>query len=356
MNYTILTGKTINGTLYTHFIVVTDSNGIERNIHKNIISSINLNVTTVTLQGESPLWLIDFTRDDIVTVDGVALTSTTAANKATELRDLLLPKTNNPVSVSTSGINVDTTELNNRIGAKSDPIASAPNVVSSVISMLKLIADRANLVLNNTGSIALYTDTLENRVGDIVESVPANYNASSGLNGLMRLEIKTLTDNLTTLNAKDFATQTSLAALLASFTSKDFATQTTLAAAKTVLDSISSAFTTLNAKDFATQTTLAAAKTVLDNILSDLQNKSDKNETQPVSMAKSPNPVDDYEPSDIDSAGATAYYGFLHASGKWYILKKDATSCRYANGTSNYTSDWTARAGLAYDYFNNLTW
>lgn len=106
----------------------------------------------------------------------------------------------------------------------------------------------------------------------------------------------------TTLNAKDFATQTTLAALLAKviaapsteakqdsmitlltaiagyvdgLEAKDYATQTTLAAvlAKIIaapsteakqdtiighIDGLETAFTTLNAKDFATQTTLAA--------------------------------------------------------------------------------------------------
>lgn len=107
---------------------------------------------------------------------------------------------------------------------------------------------------------------------------------------------------LTTLNAKDFATQTTLAALLAKVIAapsteakqdamivlltsiagyvdglegKDYATQTTLAAllAKVIaapsteakqdtiiaaVDTLEASFTTLNAKDFATQTTLAA--------------------------------------------------------------------------------------------------
>jgi hypothetical protein len=53
---------------------------------------------------------------------------------------------------------------------------------------------------------------------------------------------------LVSLNAKDFATETTLAALFAAFGAEDFATQTTLA-------SLLAAF---NAEDFATQATLAA--------------------------------------------------------------------------------------------------
>jgi len=59
---------------------------------------------------------------------------------------------------------------------------------------------------------------------------------------------------LTSINAKDFATQTTLEAarvLLASLDGKDFATQTTLEAARVLLAS-------LDGKDYATQTTLAS--------------------------------------------------------------------------------------------------
>lgn len=80
--------------------------------------------------------------------------------------------------------------------------------------------------------------------------------------------------SLTSLAAEDFATQTTLAALLAaastsalqvagnasltSIAAEDFATQTTLATIAGYVDGLEGAFTTLNAKDFATQTTLNA--------------------------------------------------------------------------------------------------
>ena len=57
---------------------------------------------------------------------------------------------------------------------------------------------------------------------------------------------------LAALEAKDFATQTTLAALLTAFNSEDFASQTTLAA--------------LNAKDFATQATLAQVLTAVNSL------------------------------------------------------------------------------------------
>lgn len=64
----------------------------------------------------------------------------------------------------------------------------------------------------------------------------------------------TLNDLLTTFIAEDFATETSLAALLSAFGAEDFATQTTLNAL----------LTAFNAEDFATETTLAAADAKLD--------------------------------------------------------------------------------------------
>lgn len=67
-------------------------------------------------------------------------------------------------------------------------------------------------------------------------------------------------DKLTLLEAKDFATETTLSLL----EGKDFATETTLDlvraccdASKLVLDAIKAELVTLNAKDFATETTLA---------------------------------------------------------------------------------------------------
>ena len=70
-------------------------------------------------------------------------------------------------------------------------------------------------------------------------------------------ELDSQTTLLTSLEGKDFATQTTLAAFLAAFTAEDFATQTTLAA-----------------------------------LLTELQLKADLTETQPVSIASIPLPTD----------------------------------------------------------------
>lgn len=84
----------------------------------------------------------------------------------------------------------------------------------------------------------------------------------------------TLDAFLTAFGAEDFASQTTLAALYAAFANEDFSSETTLAALKAAFDAedfasettLNSLLTAFNAEDFATQTTLAAAKAVLDTI------------------------------------------------------------------------------------------
>ena len=64
-----------------------------------------------------------------------------------------------------------------------------------------------------------------------------------------------------------------------------------------------------------------------------------------------------YKPSDMDASSATAnYFGFLDPSGDWYILQLNLSTgaARYAKGSSNYTTNWTGRASLTYDYFSNV--
>lgn len=63
--------------------------------------------------------------------------------------------------------------------------------------------------------------------------------------------------------------------------------------------------------------------------------------------------TDGYEISEVDDTGAISYYGFVHKSGAWYITKEDATGgYRYAKGASAFSTGWTDRAGLTYDYFD----
>lgn len=67
------------------------------------------------------------------------------------------------------------------------------------------------------------------------------------------------------------------------------------------------------------------------------------------------NPTDGYEITNIDDAGTPAYYGFVKSTGAWYILEEGATGAyRYAKGDSSFSTNWTGRALLSFDYFNNV--
>ena len=60
-----------------------------------------------------------------------------------------------------------------------------------------------------------------------------------------------------------------------------------------------------------------------------------------------------YKISDIDDSGDTKYFGFTDKDGNWFIMSLTATEARYAQGAFGYTTSWTGRAGLTYDYFYN---
>lgn len=93
---------------------------------------------------------------------------------------------------------------------------------------------------------------------------------------------------LSSIESKDFATQTTLAALLIELQLKADLTETqpvSIASSPLPTGAATEAtLSSLNGKDFATQTTLAA-------LLTELQLKADLTETQPVSMASSPLPT-----------------------------------------------------------------
>lgn len=66
-------------------------------------------------------------------------------------------------------------------------------------------------------------------------------------------------------------------------------------------------------------------------------------------------PTDGYTISEVDDGTTTSYYGFVHKTGAWYITKEDSSgSYRYAKGPSSFSTNWTGRALLSYDYFDNV--
>lgn len=64
--------------------------------------------------------------------------------------------------------------------------------------------------------------------------------------------------------------------------------------------------------------------------------------------------LDKYQIADGDEVTTTKYYGFTEKDGGWYILKNDTTanSYRYSKGSSGYSTAWSGRASLTYDYFD----
>jgi hypothetical protein len=66
-------------------------------------------------------------------------------------------------------------------------------------------------------------------------------------------------------------------------------------------------------------------------------------------------PTDGYNISEIDDSALPSYYGFVHKNGNWYIAKEDSSGAyRYTKGSSSFSTNWTNRASLTYDYFDSI--
>ncbi len=64
-------------------------------------------------------------------------------------------------------------------------------------------------------------------------------------------------------------------------------------------------------------------------------------------------PTDGYKISEIDDASSPAYYGFVHKTGAWFIQREESSGAyRYTKGSSAFSTNWTGRAGLSYNYFH----
>ena len=65
--------------------------------------------------------------------------------------------------------------------------------------------------------------------------------------------------------------------------------------------------------------------------------------------------TDEYQISDIDGA-SPAYYGFLAADGRYFIMKKVTTALvknfTYSKGTSGYATAWTNRGTQTYNIYS----
>jgi glycosyltransferase A (GT-A) superfamily protein (DUF2064 family) len=60
-----------------------------------------------------------------------------------------------------------------------------------------------------------------------------------------------------------------------------------------------------------------------------------------------------YKISDL-ADGNTSYFGFLKSDGSWYIMSLTETEARYVKGDDDYSTNWTDRESLTYDYYNNI--
>jgi len=59
----------------------------------------------------------------------------------------------------------------------------------------------------------------------------------------------------------------------------------------------------------------------------------------------------DYSITDLDTAAATQYFGYVNKGGNWYIMQLTGTTARYIKGDTGYSGNWTNRASLTYGYF-----
>ena len=65
-----------------------------------------------------------------------------------------------------------------------------------------------------------------------------------------------------------------------------------------------------------------------------------------------------YFAHDLDDDSTPKYYGFVALNHSWIIYKEVVdsgdTSFRFASGLKDYSTNWTNRAALSYDYIYNL--
>ncbi len=65
-------------------------------------------------------------------------------------------------------------------------------------------------------------------------------------------------------------------------------------------------------------------------------------------------PTDGYKISEVDDS-TPAYYGFVDKTGAWFIMQEGGSGAyRYIKGASSFSTNWTNRAGLTYQYFDQV--
>lgn len=153
-------------------------------------------------------------------------------------------------------------------------VGGTPTVVSAAAPMPVADTALAGFVDGLEGLMATlggYLDGLEGGIGTSGDAA-----ATQGSTGTLSAKLRTVTAQLNTLVGHVDGIETLLTAVdghVDGLEGKDFATQTTLAAILAAVDGLEgftdgleSAFSTLNGKDFATQTTLAAILAAVDGL------------------------------------------------------------------------------------------
>ena len=85
-----------------------------------------------------------------------------------------------------------------------------------------------------------------------------------------------------------------------------------------------------------------------------LTNTQQANSAQPNDAEATQSPTANYSISQIDDS-ETAYFGFTNKTGQWYIMREESKNTyRYTRGDRDFTTNWTNRAVLKYDLFENV--
>jgi len=170
-------------------------------------------------------------------------------------------------SVSTN-VNLDTATPANSLGLPVNQLNGDGTKFDPSVQAADISAIKSDIALIEAKDFATETT---------LASILADTTSLDGKDFATEVTLASILADTTSLDGKDFATEVTLASILADTTSldgKDFATETTLA-------SILADTTSLDGKDFATETTLAA-------LLTELELKADLADTQPVSLASIP--------------------------------------------------------------------
>jgi len=141
--------------------------------------------------------------------------------------------------------------------------------------------DIGDVHLLNTSGIKIDPAT-EQKQDDIITGLANVLAAVDGLESIdfaTEITLQSIESEVQGINSKDFATETTLAAIQALITSIDNdidvalstrASEVTLQAVSTKLDTVNSLLTSLDGKDYATETTLSSIQTAVDSIDSDI--------------------------------------------------------------------------------------